>query len=223
MAPHPTLTHDAADRLPAAGIRAAVDRSRLAVYTILGASAGATPLPWVPDSLLRRVRGALVHDFAARHGLSLTPEARAVLSESSGPGGPRSVASQAFSYLGVRLAVRVLARFGPISLMWPVRHALRTYVLGHLFDRYLEVARSERSVRIDAEEARRIRRAIDGALARALTVDRSPADEPTAIDDQRDGVTVFVDGLIGLAAGLPDRLVGRLDAAFDDLLSEADA
>jgi hypothetical protein len=203
-------------------VRAPVDRSRLAVYAALGASVGAMPVPWLPDTLLRRIRGTLVQDVAARHGLSLTREAREALSQPSGPDGPRGLGSRTLTYLGVRLAVRVLGRFGPIALIWPLRQAVRTYILGHLFDRYLEVARTERAVRIDRQEARRIRHAIDGSLVRAVTVQLSPVDEPTPIDDQRDLPTALVDGVIGLAAGVPDRLLRRLDAAFDDLLNKAD-
>ncbi|HXN33385.1 MAG TPA: hypothetical protein VN894_16060 [Polyangiaceae bacterium] len=221
MAPRSTLTRDAAARLQVSA-RPSVDRSRLAVYTTLGASAGALPLPWLPDALLRRVRGALVHDCAVRHGLSLTREARAILSEPSGSDGPRGLASQALRYLGVRLAVRALARFGPIAAVWPLRDALRTYALGHLFDRYLDTGRTDRAVRIDADEARHLRRAIDSALARALTIEPLSVEEPAAIDDQRDAATALVDWLIGLAAGLPDRLLRRLDAAFDDRLGTAD-
>ena len=64
-----------------------------------------------------------------------------------------------------------------------------------------------------------MRQAIDGALARALTVVPPATEEPTVIDDQRDAMTAFIDGMLGLAAGAPGRLVGRLDAAFDDLLA----
>jgi hypothetical protein len=221
MAPHSTLTREDTDGLPAVGARSLVDRSRLAVYAAIGASVSAMPIPWLPDSLIRRVRGALVHDLAVRHGVSLTQEARDALSDPSGPDGPRGLLSQALSFLGVRLAVRALARFGPIALMWPLRNALRTYVLGHLFDRYLELVRSERAVRIDVEEARRVRAAIDGSIARAIALEPSRIEEPTAIDDQRDAMTALVDGVINLAAGLPNRLVRRLDAAFDDLLTKA--
>src|ERR1700690_1030539 len=221
MAPRSTLTRDAAARLQVSA-RPSVARSRLAVSPTPGASPGALPLPWLPDALLRRVRGALVHDCAVRHGLSLTREARAILSEPSGSDGPRGLASQALRYLGVRLAVRALARFGPIAAVWPLRDALRTYALGHLFDRYLDTGRTDRAVRIDADEARHLRRAIDSALARALTIEPLSVEEPAGIDDQRDAATGLVDWLIGLAAGLPDRLLRRLDAAFDDRLGTAD-
>jgi hypothetical protein len=214
-------TDDSVDRLQA-GARSPVDPGRLGVYTALGASVAALPLPWVPDALARRVRGALLHDIAVRRGLSLTPEAREHLAEPSGPDGPRGIVSQALRFFGVKLVARIFTRFGPVGWLWPVNYALRTFALGHLFDRYLERARAERAVRIDLDEARRVRRAIDGALARAITVQVAPTEEPAAIDDQRDPTTALVDALLGIAAGVPERLLRRLEVAFDDLFAQAD-
>src|SRR5260370_121218 len=62
-----------------------VDGGRLGVYAAIGATVGTVPLPWVPAALVRRVRGALVRDVAARHGLVLSAEARRVLADPSGP------------------------------------------------------------------------------------------------------------------------------------------
>lgn len=222
MAHRSPLSHDDVESLPSVGARSPVERGRLGVYAAVGAAVGAVPLPWVPDSLVRRVRGAVVHDVAVRHGLSLTRDARDVLCEPAGPDGPRGLVAQTVRFLGLRFAARVLTRVGPARMVFPVRNAYQTYVLGHLFDRYLELGRTERAVRIDASEARRVRQAVDGALARALTVEPPPAEEPTVIDDQRDAMTAFIDALLGLAAGVPRRLVGRLDAAFDDLLAHGD-
>jgi hypothetical protein len=224
MPPTTPITHDHADARPvmsASSGASPVEGGRLGVYAALGAGIAAVPVPWLPDSLVRRVRGAMVHDIAVRHGLSLTRDAREVLSEPLGPDGPRSLLSQAARFLGARYAVRTLTRFGPLAMVWPARAALRTFALGHLFDRYLELSRVERAVRVDVEEARQIRLAIDGALLRALTVDTAARPEPTTIDDQRDGVTALIDGLLGVAAGVPERLLQRLDAAFDDLLTHA--
>lgn len=214
----PTTRAKAGARHIAEASGSPVERGRLGVYAAFGAAMGAVPLPWLPDSLGRRVRGALVHDIAVRHGLSLTQGARDVLAEPSGPDGPRSLVSQVTRFVGRRFT-RALTR--PLGFVWPLREALRTYTLGHLFDRYLDVSRIERAVRIDAPEARRVRQAIDGALMRALTVVGGPDAEPTAIDDQRDSMTALVDGLLGLAAGIPSRLVHRLDVAFDELLAHA--
>jgi hypothetical protein len=222
MAQRAPLTYDDTETTPRVALRSPVDRGRLGVYATLGATAGAVPLPWVPDSLLRRLRGALVHDLAVRHGLSLSRDARDVLCEPAGPDGPRGLVSQTVRFVGLRLAGRALTRIGPLRLLLPARSALQTWALGHLFDRYLELGRVERAVRVDAGEARRVRQAVDGALARALTIEPPAVEEPTVIDDQRDAATAFIDGLLGFAAGVPGRLVGRLDAAFDDLLAHGD-
>jgi hypothetical protein len=225
MADRSTLRRDDAASVPALGSRSVVEPGRLGVYAGLGAAVGAVPLPWVPDSLVRRVRGAVVHDVAVRHGVSLSAEARDVLCEPAGPDGPRGLLTQTLRFVGMRFATsafRRVTRLGPARMLWPARNALQTFVLGHLFDRYLELGRTERAVRVDASEARHVRQAVDGALARALTVEPPPALEPTPIDDQRDAVTSFVDGILGLVAGVPSRLIGRLDAAFDDLLAHGD-
>lgn len=190
---------------------------RLGTYTVLGGASGIVPLPWVPDAIVRRVRGALVHDLTARHGVSLTPEARLVLAEPAGTEGPRGLFAQ-----GVTFAVtRVLGRIGPLAVLPPVRSALGTFVLGHLLQRYLEVARTARSVRMDVEEARRVRRAIDQALLYTLTTDARPSreDPPFAPEDLRDHTTQLVDGVLISVASLPGWLTRRLDAAFDEVLA----
>jgi len=202
--------------------RPPLEPGRLGVYTALGATVAAVPFPWVPEALARRVRGALVHDIAVRHGLSLTPEARALLAETTAPDTRRGALSQAMRFLGMKLAGRWLSRLGPVAMIWPVDYALRTYVLGRLFDRYLTRFRTETAVRVDVGEARRVRIAADSALLRALTVQMAPAEEPTPVDDQRDPTTALVDAFIGMAAGVPDRLARRLDVAFDELLARSD-
>ena len=194
---------------------------RLGTYTILGGVCGVVPLPWIPDATVRRVRGALVHDLTSRHGLSLTPEARVILVEPNGSEGPRGFVSQ-----GARFAVgKVLGRFGPFALIAPVRSALGTFVLGHLLQRYLDTARTARSIRIDVEEARRVRRAIDQALIYSLTTEArtSREDDPYAPEDLRDGSDTVVDGVLISIASMPGWLVRRLDAAFDEVLSSVRA
>ena len=194
---------------------------RLGTYTILGAACGVVPLPWIPDATVRRVRGALVHDLTSRHGLSLTPEARTILIEPNGTEGPRGFLKQ-----GVTFAVtKVLGRLGPFGLIPPVRSALGTFVLGHLLQRYLETARTARSVRIDIEEARRVRRAMDQALIYALTTEARPSreDQPFAAEDLREGSESVVDGVLISLASMPGWLVRRLDAAFDEVLSSVRA
>lgn len=191
---------------------------RLGTYTALGALSGIVPLPWVPDFVVRRVRGALVHDLTARHGLSLSPEAREILVQ---PGGG-SEAATSYVKQGVTFAItRVLGRFGPLAMIGPVRTALGTFVLGHLFERYLDTARTARSVRIEAEEARRVRRVIDQALVYALTTEGKASREspPFGAEDLRTQSMQLVDGVFISIASAPGWLVRRLDAAFDETFS----
>jgi hypothetical protein len=220
------LSHDRADEgdgrsdaIDSTFSRRMVDAGRLGIYAAMGASAGAVPLPWIPDALARRVRGALVRDVAVRHGLSLGADARDALAEPAGPNGHRGMVRQALRFLGVKLAMRALTGLGPVGLFRPLRAALHTYVLGHLFDRYLHRHRTTRDVRLYVEEARQVRVAIDRALLRTLTVDVDPLGAPGNVDDARDGATAFIDGLLSLAAGVPEQLMRRLDAAFDDIVA----
>ena len=197
--------------------RSQLGNSRLGTYTVLDAVCGIVPLPWIPDATVRRVRGALVHDLTSRHGLSLTHEARTILVEPNGTEGPRGFLKQ-----GATFAIsRVLGRVGPFAFIPPVRSALGTYVLGHLLQRYLETARTVRAVRIDVEEARRVRRAIDQALIYALTTEAngSREDAPFAPEDLRNNGEQLVDGVLISIASMPGWLVRRLDAAFDEVLS----
>jgi hypothetical protein len=201
--------------------RRTLGSGRLGTYTMLGAATGIVPLPWLPDAMVRRVRGALVHDLAARHGLSLTVEARAMLVEPGGSDGPRGFVTQGVTFM----VTRVLGRFGPLALIPPVRSALGTWVLGHLLQRYFETARTARSVRIDVEEARRVRRAIDQALLYALTTDarRGRDNMPVPPEDLRDPSTQLVDGVLISLANMPGWLVRRVEAAFDEVLANVRA
>jgi hypothetical protein len=197
----------------------AVGPGRVTTYAALGAVASSVPIPWVPDLLARRVRGALTADLAARHGLSVTSEARDILCEPAGTEGPRGMGAQAMRFF-VR---RVLGRFGPLAIFPTVRSAIETFVLGHLFARYLDTARIERAARIDVEEARQVRLAIDKALALALSPEmRSSIDvAPRPPEELRDGVTQMIDGLLMTFASAPEWVLKRLEAAFDEAIARS--
>ncbi len=216
---------DLASRRSEALGRHSMSGGRLGTYTVLGAATGVVPLPWIPDAMVRRVRGALVHDITARHRLSLTPEARDILIAPSGSEERKGFVAKGMRF-GIKFAVgRVLGRLGPLALISPVRTALGTFVLGHLLQRYLDDLRQTRSVRIDVEEARRVRRAIDQALIYALTTEGRSAreDPPIPIEDLRDPTTQVVDGFLISIASAPGWLTRRLDAAFDETLSSVRA
>ena len=189
---------------------------RLGTYTALGAATGIVPLPWLPSVVARRIRGALVHDLTSRHGLSITPEARSALVE------PEKEKDRVRRYFdqGVKFAVtQVLGRLGPFGLVGPVSSALSTFVLGHLLQRYLDGGRRSHAARIDYEEARALREAMDAALVLALTTDAHGRDRPGfAPEDLRDSTTQVIDGVFISIASAPGWLVKRLDAAFDEVL-----
>jgi hypothetical protein len=210
------------ERAPRSGhalLRPQLGMARLGTYTALGAATGAVPLPWVPSFVAERIRGALVHDLTARHGLTLTPEARSLLIAPFGG----EVSSGLWGQAATFAVTRVLRRFGPFAFFGPVRSAVGTFVLGHLLERYLDLARPVRAVRIDAEEARRVRRAIDRAMLDVFTTNaKGSTDKPPVLsDDLRDPTTQVIDGILTALASAPQWLVRRLDAAFDDALVSA--
>jgi hypothetical protein len=208
-----TMAQDASRPLA----NAPVGTGRVGTYAVLGAAAGSVPLPWLPDAFTRRVRGALAQDIAARHGLSITLEARDLLAEPAGTEGPRGLGAQAVRFVTRRL----LGRFGPLGVVAPIRNGLETFVLGHLLTRYLERGlRSERSVRIDVQEARDLRRAIDRALLLAVSPDVHAQGDgsPHAPEELRDTFTQVVDGVLMTFAGAPQWVLRRIEAAFDEAL-----
>ncbi len=187
---------------------------RVGIYALLGGITGVVPLPWLPDAIARRLRGALAQDVAARRGLSLTKEARGVLSEPE----PRESARGMMGEMLRFATKKLLTRFTPLSVLPPVRSAAHVFALGHLFDRYIEKTRTLRSVRIDVEEAKKIRDAIDHAILAVVKPELSVEKAPrlNAPEDLRDPPTQMLDGVIIAVAGLPEWIVRRLDAAYDD-------
>jgi len=185
------------------------------MLTTLGALSSAFPLPWVPSRLVTSVRGAIVFDVARQHGLSLTADARQVLSSADSSDPQRS------KYIGfASWAVGRLLRYaGPLRLLNPCVSAIETFAMGHLLDRYFEEARIRSSVRIEADEALHIRNLISRSLRMTLAMDlvvpkESRPDQPPG-DEQRDDTTRMMDWALLSTASFPSFLLRRLDASFD--------
>lgn len=187
------------------------------MLTAFAVAASAVPVPIVPDRIVDRVRGAIAHDTASRHGYSLTTEARALL---AAPGN----ADRTMAFKAIEVVITtVLRRLGPLGATVLVARGVETFALGYLFDRYLVRGRTERGVRIQAEEARHVRGLIDRALLRAFSPNLQPAVAmlPGPIEDMRDEWTRWTDALLLTTATLPSYLERRLEAAFDQVLAEA--
>jgi hypothetical protein len=209
----------AVDREGRALAASVLGASRVGVYTMLGAATGFVPLPWVPEALARRVRGAILEDVSARF---LVTVGRAARDELSRPGGALPSAKGPVQQAATFLTTRVLARFariGPLALYSPLRTALETYVFARLVERYL-AKRGGSASRLELDEAKDLRRAIDAALAKALKARPEGFDftVPRRPDDDRDALTATIDRVLIGAAGLPEWLLAHVDVAFDESL-----
>jgi hypothetical protein len=199
-------------------MRSSPPPERLAALAIFAAAAGSMPLPVLPPRLLSRVRGAVVHDVAARHGLSLTNEARRALGKASIAVSGGAVLATLMFFLK-----RSYRRLGAVGILPPLSAWLEVYSLGILLDRYIDRVRTSATVRIDEQEARAVRRLIDRAVRRALSPNlKVPTEtsEPDPAEDLRDMASRLLDGLLLAAAALPTYVRRRLAAAFDEVAAE---
>lgn len=213
------MEDDLANHGPTPLVRDSIESSRMGAYTVIGALSTIVPLPWVPDHILKRVRSTLIYDIASRHGLSIQEEARDILAEPWNSDIERSLIGYA-----LRFALRrISSRIGPFGFLSPARAAASTFMVGHLFNRYLELGRTDRALRIDANEAIKVRAAMDRTLRLFVTMDvSSPFVNISAPPENlRSGTTQVVDGVILSLASLPAWAVTRLEAAFDDALGSA--
>lgn len=200
-------------------IAASPPSGRLAMLTAAAMGALALPLPVVPDRLVARLRGALAHDTAARHGVSLTSDARKILADVDSEHGGRAMARKAAELVGFAILKRGLGPFGALTTL---ARGLEVYAFGHLFDRHLAKARRSGAVRINAEEARKIRETIDRSILHALSpmLRPTPFTMQSAVEDLRDELTRWIDSAILTSASLPSYVERRLEAAFDELSSQ---
>lgn len=203
---------------PAVATSPAAPRAgRLAILSGFAVAASAVPIPFVPERLVSTVRGAVVQDVAARHGLSLTRDARLALSEARGETPARLLAKRV---LGL-LSKTVLKRVGPLGVLTATATSLEVFALGHLFERWVEEHRGSRSVRVHEAEARRVRALIDRATVHALSPDlkakQLPGGQP--VEDLRDEMTKYVDAVLLATAGLPGWVVRRLESSFDEVVA----
>ncbi len=189
---------------------------RLAVMTAYAMAASAIPVPFLPSRLLTRVRGAVVHDVVSRHGLSLTSDARDALSSPDSDRRTRLVRA------AETVARQILKRVGPLAFLSTASRGLELYALGFLLERYIVKNRKTSAVRVHAEEARKVRDAIDRAVLRAFSPNLRPSAGilESGMEDLRDELTRWVDAALLTTATLPSYVERRLEAAFDEVTAE---
>ncbi|MGK3998687.1 hypothetical protein [Sorangium sp. So ce1024] len=185
---------------------------RLAVLTAFAVGASWIPVPVLPDRMLVRIRGAIAQDTVARHGLSLTTDARALLAQPATDQTPIRRAAQL-------VTKEVLRRLNPANALAAAARGLEVYALGHLLNRYITRVRRTSAVRIHADEARWIRDAIDRAVRRSLSPSLRPDVTvlPSGAEDLRDEFTRWIDAFLLAGAAVPEYIERRLDAAFDEI------
>src|SRR5262245_29505385 len=189
---------------------------RLAVLTAYAIVANTIPVPFLPERVLARIRGAIVQDVVSRHGLSVTTDARKILAE------PSSDQRTRLARAAEGVARQILQRLGPLAALSAVSRGIEVYALGHLLDRYLREARPSATVRMHLEEAQKIRGAIDKAVLRSLSPTLRPSETTMASshEDLRDEFTRWVDAALLTSAALPSYVERRLEAAFDQVIAE---
>jgi len=200
-------------------VAAAPPTGRLGIITAAAVGMFAIPLPVIPDRLVGRLRGAIAHDIASRSGVSLTADARKILANVEGESGGRALGRKAAEAIGLAILKR---GFAPIGALTNLARGLEVYAFGHLFDRYLVRARRSGAVRIHVEEARKIREHIDRAVVHAIspTLRAAPIVVGAPIEDLRDEFTRWIDSAILTGASLPSYIERRLEASFDEILSQ---
>lgn len=189
---------------------------RLAVLTAYALAVNAIPIPFLPDRVLQRVRGAIVHDVVSRHGLSLTTDARNILAD------PGSDQRTRLVRVAEGVARQLLRRLRPLSALDAVSRGIEVYALGHLLDRYIREVRPTATVRLHLEEARKVREAIDKTVLRALSPSLRANETMVSegLEDLRDEFTRWVDAVLLTSAALPSYVERRLEAAFDQIIAE---
>lgn len=186
------------------------------MLTAFAVGASWIPLPVLPERMLLRIRGAIAQDIVARHGLSLTTDARAILAQ---PGQDQTT----FRRAALLVTREVLRRLYPAQAVAAAARGLEVYALGHLLNRYLTRVRKTGAVRIQADEARTIRDAIDRAVRRSLSPSLRPSITilPSGVEDLRDEFTRWIDTFLLAGAAVPEYIERRLDVAFDEIIASS--
>lgn len=206
-APPSTIAHSPASAPPT---------GRLAVMTAYAVAATIIPIPFLPDRVLSRVRGAMVYDIASRHGLSITTDARSTLSE------PDSELRTKLVRTAETIARQLLRRVRPLGVLASASRGLEIFALGLLFERYITKVRKSAALRVHHDEARLVREAIDRSILRAFSPSLKPATTTMGegVEDLRDELTRWIDALLLTTAAVPSYMERRLEAAFDEVVAE---
>lgn len=191
------------------------------VYAAVAGAASVVPVPFVDAFLAKLARGSAMRRVAARRGVRLTPEGRAVLAR---PG-----LSSPLGSAPARLLRSAITRaLAPIRIASRVEDATATFLSAILLDHYLATSDRRPGAPLGEREAAVIRAAMEQAWAEsgleALRTVPVGIAEVVAhavkaafqLDTEGRGpVERFVDALLDGAADAPDDLAQRMRDHFD--------
>ena len=195
------------------------------VYAAVTGLAGAIPLPLVDGLMSELARGAAMRRVARRHGVTLTPGARAIL---AGSGTVRATSSER----GRLLKAAVATVLAPFRVAARLEDAAGTMFAALVLDHFLRRIDRPKGATLTEAEARRVRVATEAAIAEAgfdvlrtvpvgvWTVFRRALDAVMDGDDEgRSAVERFVDALLDGLADAPNELTDSLVHHFDVALA----
>jgi hypothetical protein len=197
----------------------------VSVYAAITGLAGAVPVPMLDGVLSELSRGAAMRRVAKRHGVALTPDARAVL---AGPGTVHATSTERGRMLKAALA----SLLAPFRLAARLEDAIGTLFAAILLDHFLRRADRPDGVTLTEAEARRVRSATEVAIGAAgfdaiktiplglWAILKEAFDALLAPDPEgRSPIERFVDAVLDGLADAPNDLVDTLTLHFDEALA----
>jgi hypothetical protein len=195
------------------------------VYATVAGVAGAVPIPILDSALSELARGAAMRRVAKRHGVVLTPDARAIL---AGPGAVGATSSDRGRLLKSALST-VLA---PFRIAARIEDGLGTLFAAVLLDHFLRRPDRPKGAALTEAEARRVRIAIERAVAAAgfdaiktvplgvFRILKNGLSAMVTVDaESRSPLERLVDSILDELADGPDELVDTLTYHFDEALA----
>lgn len=191
------------------------------VYAAVAGAASVVPVPFVDAFLAKLARGSAMRRVAARRGVRLTPEGRAVLAR---PG-----LSSPLGSAPARLLRSAITRaLAPIRIASRIEDATATFLSALLLDHYLATSDRRPGSPLGEREASVVRAAMeqawaDSGLEALRTVPVGIAEivahavkAAVQLDTEGRGpVERFVDALLDGAADAPDDFAQRMRDHFD--------
>jgi hypothetical protein len=179
------------------------------------------PVPVLDVVLAKLARGSAMRRVAARRGVRLTPEARAILAR---PG----IASSLGSTPARLLRAAITRALAPVRVAARIEDATATLLSAILLDHYLATANRRRGAPLGEREATLVRAAMESAWAAsglealrtaplgALEVIGAALRASVQPDAEARGpIERFVDALLDGLADAPEDLIQRMRDHFD--------